>query len=149
MEKRDQLFIRGTILLAATLAAGTACRRETTPKLEVKTQATETTPEGTRVTKTESTEIGSTLVKETQTTSRGSLGPGKSDVHTYVGTVTSLTTGHTIEVLTGDNDHHKVDLDGKDTTVDLDPSVAVGNRVKLVESKDDRGHRTVTVDPVR
>lgn len=139
----------GIAFILFTAALGLACRRETTPKLEVKTEATETMPDGKKVTKTESTEIGSTLVKESKTTAHGAAGSEKSNVTTYVGTVASYTAGHTIDVMTGDNDHHRVDLTGKDTTVSIDPSVAVGNRVRLVESKDEQGRRSVTVSPVR
>jgi len=134
-------------LLAAGLLGG--CRRESTPKLETKATATETVPGGKRVTTTESTQIGSTLVKETETTASGAAGSGKNDVRTYVGTVVSYTAGRAIEVLTGESDHHRVDLTGKDTTVDADPSVAIGNRVRLVEAKDPQGRRTVTVTIVR
>ena len=135
------------VLLAA--AFGPGCRRESTPKLETKATATETVPGGRRVTTTESTQVGSTLVRETRTTASGAAGSGKSDVRTYVGTVVSYTAGQTIEVLTGGSDHHRVDLTGKDTTAEVDPSVAVGNRVRLVEAKDPDGRRTVTVAIVR
>lgn len=134
----------GTALfLGIVLAAG--CRKETTPKLEVKSEATETVPGGKRVTNTESTQVGSTLVKETETTESGSAGSGKTDVNTYVGTVVSYTAGRSIEVLTGESDHHRVDLTGKDTSVDADPAIAIGNKVRLVESHDPQGRRRVTI----
>jgi hypothetical protein len=135
------------LILPAVVVLG--CRRETTPKLEVKSEATETIPDGKKVTKTESTQIGSTLVKETTTTATGAAGSGKSDVNTYVGTVVSYVAGKSLDVLTGESDHHRVDLSRKDTTVDVDPSVAVGNKVRLVDAKDEQGHRTVTVSPAR
>jgi hypothetical protein len=135
------------LALPAVLVFG--CRRETTPKLEVKSEATETIPDGKTVTKSESTQIGSTLVKETTTTATGAAGSGKRDVNTYVGTVVSYVSGKSIDVLTGESDHHRVDLSGKDTSVDVDPSVAVGNKVRLVDAKDEQGHRTVTVGPAR
>ena len=135
------------LVLPALLVFG--CRKETTPKVEVKSQATETIPDGKTVTTTESTQIGSTLVKETTTTASGAAGAGKSDVNTYVGTVVSYVSGKSIDVLTGESDHHRVDLSGKDTSVEADPSIAVGNKVRLVDAKDDRGHRTVTISPAR
>ena len=135
------------LVLPALLVFG--CRKETTPKVEVKSEATETIPDGKTVTKTESTQIGSTLVKETTTTASGAAGAGKSDVNTYVGTVVSYVAGKSIDVLTGESDHHRVDLSGKDTSVEADPSIAVGNKVRLVDAKDDRGHRTVTISPAR
>ena len=139
----------GTILLflAGALAAG--CRKETTPKLEVKSEATETVPGGKTVTKTESTQIGSTLVKETRTTESGSAGSGKRDVDTYVGTVVSYTAGRSIDVLTGESDHHRVDLAAKNVSVDADPGIAIGNKVRLVEDHDTQGRRHVTITPAR
>ncbi|HET9793886.1 MAG TPA: hypothetical protein VFS34_05435 [Thermoanaerobaculia bacterium] len=139
----------GTVLLLAAAGLVAGCRKETTPKLEVKSQSTETVPGGRRVTKTESTQVGSTLVKETQTTASGAAGSGKTDVNTYVGTVVSYTAGRSIEVLTGESDHHRVDLTGKDTTVDAEPGIAIGNRVRLVESHDSQGRRNVTISAVR
>jgi hypothetical protein len=138
--------------LAAIVAVSCAlalsgCRRDTTPKEELKTQVTDTSETGKTVTKTEATTVGSTLIKETQTTAQGPDGSAKSDTMTYVGTVASYDAGHSIDVMTGENDHHHVDLTGKDTTASISPSVTVGNKVRLVESKDGHGHRTVTVTP--
>jgi hypothetical protein len=147
MREHRRLASSGTVLLLA-VAAAAGCRKETTPKLEVKSEATETVPDGKRVTKTESTQVGSTLVKETRTTASGAAGSGKSDVHTYVGTVVSYTAGQSIEVLTGESDHHRVDLTGKDTTVDAESGIAIGNRVRLVESRDPEGRRSVTITAV-
>lgn len=135
------------LVLPALLVFG--CRKETTPKVESKSETTETIPDGKTVTKTESTQIGSTLVKETTTTASGAAGSGKSDVNTYVGTVVSYVAGKSIDVLTGESDHHRVDLSAKDTGVEIDPSVAVGNKVRLVDAKDEHGRRTVTITPAR
>lgn len=146
MRKPFDVVALGCALLAAGIAG---CRRESTPKLESKSTATETVPGGKRVTTTESTQIGSTLVKETEVTASGAAGSGKNDVVTYVGTVVSYTADRTIEVLTGGSDHHRVDLSGKDTTVNVDPSVAVGDRVRLVDAKDPQGRRTVSVAVLR
>ena len=132
--------MRGTLLF---LVGG--CRRETTPKLEVKSEATETVPGGRRETKTESTQVGSTLVKKTETTASGSAGSGKTDANVYVGTVVSYTAGRAIEVLTGESDHHRIDLTGKDTTVDAASGIAIGNRVRVVEAHDSEGRRRVTI----
>ena len=121
------------------------CRRETTPKLEVKSEATETVPGGRRETKTESTQVGSTLVKKTETTASGSAGSEKTDANVYVGTVVSYTAGRAIEVLTGESDHHRIDLTGKDTTVDAASGIAIGNRVRVVEAHDSEGRRRVTI----
>lgn len=124
------------------------CRRETTPKLEVRSEATETVPGGRRVTKTESTQVGSTLVKKTETTESGSKGSGRNDSNVYVGTVVSYVAGHAIEVLTGESDHHRIDLTGKDTAVDASAGIAIGNRVRVVEAHDDQGRRRVTISAI-
>ena len=147
MHRHPWIIGSGWALLAVAGVFG--CRKQTTPKLEVKSEATETLPDGKRVTKSESTQIGSTLVKQSETTARGAAGSGKSVVNTYVGTVVGYTAGQSIDVLTGENDRHRVDLSGKDTTVDADPSLAIGNKVRLVDARDEHGRRTVTISPAR
>jgi hypothetical protein len=142
--------IKDYSLLPAILAASgalvlSACHRDATPREELKAQVTDTAGAEKTVTKTEATTVGSTMVKETETTTHGAEGSAKSDTLTYVGTVSAYEAGRSIDVMTGENDHHHVDLSGKDTTVNVDPSVTVGNKVRLVESKDGKGRRMVTV----
>ncbi len=142
--------IKDYSLLPAILAASgalvlSACRRDSTPREELKAQVTDTSGADKTVTKTEATTVGSTMVKETETTTHGVDGSAKSDTLTYVGTVSAYEPGRSIDVMTGENDHHHVDLSGKDTTANIDASVAVGNKVRLVESKDGNGRRIVTV----
>ncbi|MGH9443778.1 MAG: hypothetical protein ACRD16_16055 [Thermoanaerobaculia bacterium] len=127
------------------LLAIAGCRRDATPREELKAQETDTSGSEKTVTKTEATTVGSTLVKETETTTHGAEGTGKNDTTTYLGTVSAYAPGRSIDVMTGENDHHHVDLTGKDTTVNVDPSVTVGNKVRLIETKDGHGHRTVDV----
>jgi hypothetical protein len=63
----------------------------------------------------------------------------------YVGTVVSYTAGRAIEVLTGGSEQHRIDLTGKDTTVDVASGIAIGNRVRVVEARDTEGRRRVTI----
>jgi hypothetical protein len=134
-----------TILAASAVLALFGCHRDSTPREELKAQVTDTAGAEKTVTKTEATTVGSTLVKETQTTTHGSEGSARNDTTTYVGTVSAYSPGRSIDVMTGENDHHRVDLSGKDTAANVDPSVTVGAKVRLVESKDGHGRRTVTV----
>ena len=133
------------ILAACSALALSACHRDATPREELKAQVTDTAGAEKTVTKTEATTVGSTMVKETETTTHNAEGSAKRDTLTYVGTVSAYEPGRSIDVMTGDNDHHRIDLSGKETTVNADPSVTVGNKVRLVESKDGNGRRTITV----
>ena len=70
----------------------------------------------------------------------------KSASHTYVGTVKEFETGKLIKVMvTGKL--HTFKLHGNGLTATVDPSVAVGSKVKVVESKGADGMTTVTVTP--
>jgi hypothetical protein len=137
----------------ATLAAATAasfllvsgCHRTSAPREDLKSEVTDTTNAGKTVTKTEATTVGSTLVQQTTTTARGSEGSERRDTTTYIGTVSAYEAGRSIDIMTGENVHHRVDLSEKNSTLQMDPSITVGNKVRLVESKDGRGQRTVTV----
>ena len=75
-----------------------------------------------------------------------STGTAKSTDHSVVGTVKSFTAGKTIKVLVGKKSH-TFKLDAKDVGTTVDPSVAVGVKVKVVESKDANGIKTLTITP--
>ena len=77
------------------------------------------------------------------TTSDGTM---KSKDHTVVGTVSEFEAGKKIKVLVGKKTHSFA-LDSKSVNTTVDPSVAVGTKVKIVESKDASGIKTLTVNP--
>jgi hypothetical protein len=66
--------------------------------------------------------------------------------HTVVGTVKEYEAGKKIEVLVGKKTR-SFTLDSKSVNTTVDPSVAVGTKVKIVESKDANGIKTLTVNP--
>lgn len=103
----------------------------------------------TTTTKTETTQVGSTAVSESKTTVDTPQGDRTARTNTYVGTVTQFTQGESIEVMTGNNDKHAFDLDGKSDVITIDSRVAVGSKVTLVEEKGEKDfHRiTVTIAP--
>jgi hypothetical protein len=72
-------------------------------------------------------------------------GTAKSSVHTVVGTVKEFEAGKKIKVLVGKKTRSFA-LDAKTVATSVDPSVAVGTKVKVVESKNADGIRTLTVD---
>ncbi len=73
-------------------------------------------------------------------------GTKTSKDHTLVGSVTTYTAGKKIKVLVGKKTHSFV-LDSKSVNTTVDPAVAVGSKVKVVESKNAAGVKTLTITP--
>ena len=72
-------------------------------------------------------------------------GTTKSKDHVVVGTVKEYEAGKELKVLVGTKTH-SFTLDSKDVNISVDPAVAVGTKVKVVESKDANGIKTLTVN---
>ncbi len=83
-----------------------------------------------------------TVEKKTTTTS----GTTKSTDHTLVGTVKAFEVGKKIKVRVGKK-LHSFTLDTKSVDTKVDPSVTVGTKVRIVESKDANGIKTLTIEP--
>lgn len=77
------------------------------------------------------------------TTADGTM---KSKDYTVEGTVKEYEAGKKITVLVGKKTR-SFTLDSKSVNTQVDPSVAVGTKVKIVESKDANGIKTLTVNP--
>jgi hypothetical protein len=77
------------------------------------------------------------------TTTEGTM---KSKDHTVVGTVKEYEAGKKIEVLVGKKTRSFA-LDSKSVSATVDPAVAVGSKVKVVESESADGMKTLTVNP--
>ena len=73
-------------------------------------------------------------------------GTQKSKDHIVVGTVKEFEAGKEIKVLVGKKTHSFA-LDAKDVNTSVDPAVAVGSKVKIIEAKDASGIKTLTVNP--
>jgi len=73
-------------------------------------------------------------------------GTAKSKTHTIVGTVKEYQAGKELKVLVGKKTH-SFKLDSKTMSATVDPSVAVGSKVKVVETKNAEGIKTLTVNP--
>lgn len=73
-------------------------------------------------------------------------GTAKSKDHIVVGTVKKYEPGKEIKVLVGKRTH-PFELDSKSVNTSVDPAVAVGSKVKVIESKDANGIKTLTVNP--
>lgn len=119
------------ILMVGALALG-ACDR----------QAVDTTK---TTTQTETKQVGTTSQSTSETRVATAEGESKSVTNTYVGTLTVLTPGKSIEVMTGNKELHSFALDGKDDTLVIDPAAAVGSKVTLIEEKGYQGVRRITV----
>jgi hypothetical protein len=77
------------------------------------------------------------------TTTEGTM---KSKNHTVVGTVKMYEPGKKIKVLVGTKTH-SFSLGSKSVNTTVDPAVAVGSKVKVIESKNADGIKTLTVNP--
>jgi hypothetical protein len=73
-------------------------------------------------------------------------GTVKTNEHTVVGTVKSYTAGKKIKVLVGKKTR-SFDLNSKKVSTTVDPAVTVGSKVKIVETKNADGMKTITVNP--
>ncbi|MEO8054252.1 MAG: hypothetical protein ABI768_03820 [Acidobacteriota bacterium] len=91
----------------------------------------------------QSTPMEKTDEKKVATTA----GTMKSTDHTVVGTVKTYAAGKKIKVLVGKKTHSFA-LDSKSVNTTVDPTVAVGSKVKVVESKNADGMKTLTIHPV-
>lgn len=85
-----------------------------------------------------------------QTTETKHTGPGpntKTKGKKVIGTVKSLEAGKKIVVTGPKNKDYSFDLDDKDMTANVDPAIAVGNKVEVIESTDDAGKKMLKVSP--
>ena len=96
-------------------------------------------------TQTETKQVGSTTESTTETKVDTPFGESKSVTNSYLGTITEFKPGKSIEVMTGNKNTHSFELDGKNVVVSIDPAVAVGSKVLLVEEKGEKDFRRITV----
>ncbi len=97
---------------------------------------------------TATTAPGTTQEKTTEKTVKNPNAPNtKTKTVSVIGTVKEYDAGKTIKIATSKHHTKSFDLAAKDTTATVDPNVAVGSKVKLVDKKDDSGNHTITVEP--
>ncbi|MEO6325424.1 MAG: hypothetical protein ABIT01_10990 [Thermoanaerobaculia bacterium] len=118
----------GSLFSTALLASGGLLAQA--PAMQPAPQAT-TTMEKTEVTKTKG----------------GGMKSTKSKTQTYVGTVKEMEAGKSVKLDMGKKKSKSFDLDDSNVTTTVDPTVAVGTKVKVVEMKDANGAKTMTVSP--
>ncbi len=82
-------------------------------------------------------------VEQKVTTTEGTV---KSTDHVVVGTVKEYDAGKKIKLVVGKKTK-SFTLDSKSVHTTVDPSVAVGSKVKVVESKDAKGIKTLSIHP--
>jgi len=118
--KRLQL---GTLISVVSLVGGIALARPSDPAATTSTEASSTTK------------------------TKSPSGTMKTKSHSATGTVKEFESGKKIVVTTANKKNRSWDLDDKDTTYDVDSTIAVGSRVKVVEKTDADGKKTVSVSP--
>lgn len=118
--KRLQL---GTLISVVSLVAGIALARQS-----------------------DSAASGSTATESKSTTKiKSPSGTTKTKTHTATGTVKEFESGKKLVVTTANKKDRSWDLDDKDTTYDVDSTIAVGSKVSVVEKTDADGKKSVSV----
>jgi hypothetical protein len=133
------------LTVAAVTLVGCQSQSPEEKPVTTKTESSRTTADGTTTAKTETTQVGSTVETTTQSKTDTPQGAVRHTTNTLVGTVTRFTAGKSIEILTGNNKTHRFDLGEKDVVVNMDPSIAVGSKVQLIEEKGENGYHTISV----
>lgn len=89
---------------------------------------------------------GTTMEKTETKKVKDPNGPDtKTKKTTVIGSVKEYEAGKKIKIATSKSKSKSFDLDAKDTTATVDPAVAVGSRVQVVDAKDDAGNHVITV----
>jgi ribosome-associated translation inhibitor RaiA len=92
---------------------------------------------------------GTSTETKSTTKTKSPSGTMKTKSHTATGTVKDFEAGKKITVTTAKNKDRSWNLDDKETTYDVDATVAVGQKVVVSEKTDASGHKTVTVAPYK
>jgi hypothetical protein len=80
----------------------------------------------------------------TKTTNAGTM---KTKSHSASGTVKEYTEGKSIVVTTAKGKDVTFDLSGNNITAHVAPDIAVGTKVRVRETTNNKGNKTVTVSP--
>jgi hypothetical protein len=86
------------------------------------------------------------MEKTDQKTVTTDAGKTTAKTQTYLGTVKEFESGKSIKVLLGKKTR-SFSLDSKTVATTVDPAVAVGSKVKVVQTTDANGNKTLTVNP--
>jgi hypothetical protein len=73
-------------------------------------------------------------------------GKATSKTQSYLGTVKEFEAGKSIKVQLGKKTR-SFSLDSKSVITTVDPAIAVGSKVKVVQTTDTNGNKTLTVNP--
>jgi hypothetical protein len=117
------------------LAAAAGCNRNRTDKVETEV-------------KTERDAAGNIVKTEAQAAGR-QPGGARIDAENriYIGKVTKLEAGKSLEIVTEDGDSHTFDLKEKDTQVTVQPSVEIGRTVEVIIEKQKDQPKKLSVIP--
>ena len=74
-------------------------------------------------------------------------GTTTAKTHTVIGTVKEFEAGKSIKVLVGKKTR-SFSLDSKSVATTVDPAIAVGSKVKVIQATDASGNKTLSVNPV-
>jgi len=140
MIHRKFAFLFPAVVVAVAAACGPS-----PGTVEKKTESTTQTSGGTVQTTTETKQVGTTLEAKTETKADTASGTVKAKTETIVGTVTVYAAGKKIEVMTGEKKMHTFSLDEKDVAYSVDPTVAVGSRVTVIDETGTDKVRRITV----
>lgn len=102
-------------------------------------------PSTTKKTTETTVATGGQVEKTEEKTVKSPAGKTKAKTLTVIGTVKEFEAGKSIKVATSKKKSHKFSLNAKDVGVTVDPEVAVGVKVKVVQTTDENGIKTLTI----
>ncbi len=105
-------------------------------------------PQTTKKTEETTVSTGGQVEKTEEKTVKSPAGTTKSKSHTVIGTVKEFEAGKSINVTTSKKKSQKFSLDDKDVATTVDPEVAVGVKVKVVQTTDKNGVKKLTVSKI-
>jgi hypothetical protein len=98
---------------------------------------------------TDTSATDKTMAQSTETKHTGPGKNTKTQGKTVTGTVKEYDAGKKLVVTGPKNKDYSFDLDDKNMSAEVDPAVAVGNKVTVKEHKDAEGKETMTVSPYK
>ena len=144
-------ILKTTLFGAALAVAGAGfAQSSTSPQKGDEDRTPVSSPSASAQSSTDTNSTGSTSgTTGSATTSRTDTSSTSSSMATtgrYTGTVKTIDTGHTVAITTADGKTQTFDVSSSPA---LAASVAVGTRVRVIQTVDASGKTVVTVEPYR
>lgn|SRR5262245_2014481 len=134
-------------LVMGAFATLIGCQRREEKPVETTSETTRKSDDTSSSSKTDTKQLGDDRESTSESRTDTPHGDTKTTKDEVVGTVTHYKAGKSIEVMTINRDKRSFSLDDKHVVIDIDSHIKVGERVKVVEMRDERGLHSITVTP--